>query len=77
MKRIFTIASMALLTVISVSGQTMQSKLTANDRRINRIIAQMSLEEKVEMLHSKTIMSSEEFPDLVSRISNMPMARLE
>lgn len=64
MKRIFTIASMALLTVISVSGQTMQSKLTANDRRINRIIAQMSLEEKVEMLHSKTIMSSEGVPRL-------------
>lgn len=36
-----------------------QRRLTANDAQINEIIALMSLEEKVEMLHSKTIMSSE------------------
>lgn len=38
--------------------------LTVNDKKINEIIAQMSLEEKVEMLHSKTIMSSEGVPRL-------------
>lgn len=41
-----------------------QEKLVVNDKKINEIIAQMSLEEKVEMLHSKTIMSSEGVPRL-------------
>ncbi len=41
-----------------------QDKLTAHDEDINAIIAQMSLEEKVEMLHSKTNMSSEGVPRL-------------
>ena len=35
-----------------------QDRLTLNDDRINEIIAKMTLEEKVEMLHSKTNMSS-------------------
>ena len=35
-----------------------QDRLTQNDARINAVIAQMTLEEKVEMLHSKTNMSS-------------------
>lgn len=43
---------------------TPQEKLTVNDKKINEIIAQMTLEEKVEMLHSKTIMSSEGVPRL-------------
>jgi len=41
-----------------------QDRLTANDGKINEIIAQMTLEEKVEMLHSKTNMSSEGVPRL-------------
>ena len=41
-----------------------QDRLCVNDERINEIIAGMSLEEKVEMLHSKTIMSSEGIPRL-------------
>jgi len=41
-----------------------QEKLIVNDKKINEIIVQMSLEEKVEMLHSKTIMSSEGVPRL-------------
>lgn len=41
-----------------------QEKLLVHDQQINEIIAQMSLEEKVEMLHSKTIMSSEGVPRL-------------
>ena len=43
---------------------TPQDKLTVNDKKINKIIAQMTLEEKVEMLHSKTNMSSEGVPRL-------------
>lgn len=46
------------------SGLSLQDRLTVNDRKINRIIAQMTLEEKVEMLHSKTNMSSEGVPRL-------------
>lgn len=41
-----------------------QEKMTVNDEHINEIIGQMTLEEKVEMLHSKTIMSSEGVPRL-------------
>ena len=41
-----------------------QDRLTVNDKKINKIIAQMTLEEKVEMLHSKTNMSSEGVPRL-------------
>ena len=41
-----------------------QERLTVNDAKINDIIAQMTLEEKVEMLHSKTNMSSEGVPRL-------------
>lgn len=43
---------------------TPQERLTVNDEKINGIIAQMTLEEKVEMLHSKTNMSSEGVPRL-------------
>ena len=43
---------------------TPQERLTVNDDKINDIIAQMTLEEKVEMLHSKTNMSSEGVPRL-------------
>ncbi len=41
-----------------------QEVLTKHDHEINEIIKGMSLEEKVEMLHSKTIMSSEGIPRL-------------
>ncbi|MDX8339773.1 glycoside hydrolase family 3 C-terminal domain-containing protein [Draconibacterium sp. IB214405] len=41
-----------------------QDILTIHDEEINQIISGMSLEEKVEMLHSKTIMSSEGIPRL-------------
>lgn len=55
-----------VLTIMSVScGQkTLQEKLTVNDKKIDAIISQMTLEEKVAMLHSKTIMSSEGVPRL-------------
>ena len=35
-----------------------QDRLTVNDKKIDQVIAQMTLEEKVNMLHSKTNMSS-------------------
>lgn len=55
----------ALTAVLSANAQSsLQSKLTANDKKIDKIIKQMTLEEKVEMLHSKTIMSSEGVPRL-------------
>ena len=46
------------------SSMSPQDRLTVNDKKINEIIAQMTLEEKVEMLHSKTNMSSEGVPRL-------------
>lgn len=55
----------AVLTAsMAAACMSPQQKLTRNDHKINRIIAQMSLEEKVEMLHSKTNMSSEGVPRL-------------
>jgi len=59
MKRILIIATgAALLVAACCSPLSPQDKLTANDKKINALIAQMTLEEKVNMLHSKTNMSS-------------------
>lgn len=71
MKRIFKTGTL-LMILATMAGcgnttqkqNTPQEKLTVNDKKINEIIAQMTLEEKVEMLHSKTIMSSEGVPRL-------------
>ena len=41
---------------------TPQGRLALNDKKIDEIIAKMTLEEKVEMLHSKTNMSSAGVP---------------
>ncbi|MBQ5582422.1 MAG: glycoside hydrolase family 3 C-terminal domain-containing protein, partial [Bacteroidales bacterium] len=54
----------ALTASIIAACTSPQQKLTQNDQKINKIIAQMTLEEKVEMLHSKTNMSSEGVPRL-------------
>ncbi len=66
MKRLLYFAAAIALTVgcNSVQNMSPQDRLTVNDDMINEIIAQMSLEEKVEMLHSKTNMSSEGVPRL-------------
>jgi len=53
--------ALALSACSSLEGQKL---LESHDREINQIIAGMSLEEKVMMLHSKTIMSSEGIPRL-------------
>ena len=57
------LVAMAAITGCN-SGMSPQDRLTVNDKKINEIIAQMTLEEKVEMLHSKTNMSSEGVPRL-------------
>ncbi|MBE6243608.1 MAG: glycosyl hydrolase [Bacteroidales bacterium] len=62
-----TILSAIMATAIAVgcsNPMSPQDRLTVNDGKINEIIAQMTLEEKVEMLHSKTNMSSEGVPRL-------------
>ena len=58
MKKLFFLIATCLLAFACSTQQTPQEKLTAHDAEINAIIAQMTLEEKVEMLHSKTNMSS-------------------
>ncbi|MCQ2110165.1 MAG: glycoside hydrolase family 3 C-terminal domain-containing protein [Bacteroidaceae bacterium] len=64
MKKSILFAAMAFACMASSAATTPQSKLTVNDRKINKIISQMTLEEKVLMLHSKTNMSSEGVPRL-------------
>lgn len=56
--------AIALTLVSCGGGQTVnpQDRLTVHDAEINEVIAKMTLEEKVEMLHSKTNMSSEGVP---------------
>ncbi len=53
-----------LILAAGCASLSPQDRLTVNDKKINKIIAQMTLEEKVEMLHSKTNMSSERVPRL-------------
>ena len=64
MKKYLILAAIAMASLASCTNQSLQDKLTVNDKKINEIIAQMTLEEKVEMLHSKTNMSSEGVPRL-------------
>ncbi len=63
-KNLLKIAGLALLIVACSGPKSPQDKLMVNEKKINAIIAQMSLEEKVEMLHSKTNMSSAGVPRL-------------
>ncbi len=58
MKKLFFLSATCLLVLACSMPQTPQEKLTAHDAEIDAVIAQMTLEEKVEMLHSKTNMSS-------------------
>ena len=64
MKKVLQLAALALIVAGCGCGMSPQDRLTVNDKKINEIIAQMTLEEKVEMLHSKTNMSSEGVPRL-------------
>ena len=58
MKRIFYLLAAAAIMAVACCQKSPQERLTANDAKIDKIIAQMTLEEKVNMLHSKTNMSS-------------------
>ena len=64
MKKYLILAAITMLGAVCCAPKSLQDKLTVNDKKINEIIAQMTLEEKVEMLHSKTNMSSEGVPRL-------------
>ena len=64
MKKVLQFAALAFIIAGCGCGMSPQDRLTVNDKKINGIIAQMTLEEKVEMLHSKTNMSSEGVPRL-------------
>lgn len=57
-------ATLCALAGRSPGGINLQDRLIVNDKAIDGIIAQMTLEEKVQMLHSKTNMSSEGVPRL-------------
>lgn len=63
MKRlsVIVVASLALASACQ-SNVSPQERLLAHDEEINSVIAKMTLEEKVLMLHSKTNMSSEGVP---------------
>ena len=59
MTKVFLFIASAVLVASACNGPVSpQDRLTANDQKINELIAQMTLEEKVNMLHSKTNMSS-------------------
>ena len=58
-KVLFLLACAALFTTACTRpAATPQDRLTVHDKQIDAVIAQMTLEEKVAMLHSKTNMSS-------------------
>ncbi len=58
-RRILTLVGLALcLAACKTAPKGPQDLLTVNDKKIDAVIAQMTLEEKVNMLHSKTNMSS-------------------
>ena len=63
-KNLLKIAGLALLIVACAGPKSPQDRLMVNEKKINAVIAQMTLEEKVEMLHSKTNMSSAGVPRL-------------
>ena len=58
MKKVLLLLVPVLLAAGCTGARSPQDKLTVNDKAIDKVIAQMTLEEKVEMLHSKTNMSS-------------------
>ena len=65
MRRLFYLAAaLYVAAACGTSGQAPVDPLTAHDAEIDEIIARMTLEEKVEMLHSKTNMSSAGVPRL-------------
>ena len=64
MRKTIVLTLAAVILLAGCADPSPQDVLLKHDREIDAIIAQMSLEEKVMMLHSKTIMSSEGVPRL-------------
>ena len=58
MKNFPILTLLAGLMIVACKPAPLQDRLMANEAKINDIIAQMTLEEKINMLHSKTNMSS-------------------
>lgn len=58
MKKNWVLVPAVLLVAACATAPSPQDRLTVNDKKIDKVIAQMTLEEKVNMLHSKTNMSS-------------------
>ena len=58
MKKNWLLVPAVLLVAACATAPSPQDRLTVNDKKIEQVIAQMTLEEKVNMLHSKTNMSS-------------------
>ena len=52
-KKILYVSAAALLVCACARPVAPQDRLTVNDKKIDAVIAQMTLEEKVAMLHSK------------------------
>ena len=55
--QLFAVAALAVLSV-TAQAQTYPSKLLGHETEIDNIIKQMTLEEKIEMLHGKNMFSS-------------------
>ena len=58
MKKNWILVPAVLLVAACATAPSPQDRLTVNDKKIDQVIVQMTLEEKVSMLHSKTNMSS-------------------
>ena len=58
MKKNWILVPAVLLVAACATAPSPQDRLTVNDKKIDQVIALMTLEEKVSMLHSKTNMSS-------------------
>ena len=61
--QLFAVAALAVLSV-TAQAQTYSSKLLGHETEIDNIIKQMTLEEKIDMLHGKNMFSSAGIPRL-------------
>ena len=73
MKRL-TLFAIAVLAASSITAQAQAqtSKLLGHEAEIDNVIRQMTLEEKIDMLHGKNMFSSAGSHDSASPTWNMP-----
>ena len=64
MTRHIIIAVITMTTAVTGLAQSHPSKLLGHETEIDNIIKQMTLEEKIEMLHGKNMFSSAGIPRL-------------